>query len=150
MDVTISHPAPHGWTEDLSHIQTVEARKRSKYDQVCEENGLRFNPFVSSTFGALGKSALDLLDEIVSVTSKGPHGFSQRLKIRREVRQRVAFAVATAVLSHPFTPRLKLMLFFSMIPTPKLILCPQFLCPLHVQPVTLHRCLTCLALLFPR
>ena len=80
------------WAPGVSLANAAE-RKRKKYVAKCEENGYKFISFAFSTFGELGKDALELLARIGSFSVS--HSGSS--KSRAYIFQRLAFCIHKGV-----------------------------------------------------
>jgi hypothetical protein len=77
-DVSIIHPsAPTYFTAAARPLGAAESRERSKmneYEQKARQEGLAFLPFVMETYGAFGKHASSILDELATeVAQNGVH-----------------------------------------------------------------------------
>jgi hypothetical protein len=71
-----------------------EQQKWSKYHVACERKGMEFLPFVVTSDGALGKSALVVVDRLSAKLSEKWH--KGKGEVRAWVRARLAVAVAKA------------------------------------------------------
>ena len=85
------------WGSGIS-LANAEERKRKKYTSKCKENGYKFISIAFSTFGELGKDALDMLSRIASFSLSN---FSNT-ESRAYIYLRLAFFIQKGVSAHQF------------------------------------------------
>jgi len=73
-DVSIIHPsAPTYFTAAARPLGAAETREKSKlkeYEEKARQEGMAFQPFVMETYGAFGKQASEILDELATEASQ--------------------------------------------------------------------------------
>ena len=61
VDVSVVNPLTSTYLNDKSPLVTRQKQKKSKYGDLARERGVRFIPFIVSTFGGLGPLAAEFL-----------------------------------------------------------------------------------------
>ena len=61
IDVSVVTPKPND--TDLGCVASVEREKVLRYQALCDSVGWDFSPFVITSFGSFGPSAITLLDQ---------------------------------------------------------------------------------------
>ena len=52
--------------EQLKFTETREKSKVREYEEIVRQEGMAFLPFIMETYGAFGKQALSILDELAT------------------------------------------------------------------------------------
>ena len=98
IDVTIHHPtAPSYRRVAAKHgadkvADGRSARKSDKYDGIADSNGMRFIPFVVSTYGGWHKSAKSVLRRLIAAMEPA-YCLLSRADWQRQLTQQVAIAI---------------------------------------------------------
>jgi hypothetical protein len=92
LDATSGYAGPHDrdWFA-LKPVEVATNAKNAKYNADCRAQGLRFMPFVFTSFGGLGEEALDLVRKIADALASKTGRTKE--ECRAEIKARIAFSI---------------------------------------------------------